>query len=172
MTGVYPPCPHPKSPMWNRTVAGCEPRWRETNLLMFDLVIYKWSSYISIWLSYDAKLYHLYLLNFLTDVSPNSVLRSNVAVANWPTLRLQCHRRKDFRKDLFKRASSESLLLVCLIYFLAWFYSWKIECDVRAACILLLKKYGRGRQWDIWNIFVNYLFRKILQRNFLYKDSQ
>ena len=67
-------------------------------------------------------------------------LSSNVAVANWPTLRLQCHRRKDFWKDLFKRASSESLLLVCLIYFLAWFYSWKIECDVSAACILLLKK--------------------------------
>ena len=90
-------------------------------------------------------------------------LSSNVAVANWPTLRLQCHRRKDFWKDLFKRASSESLLLVCLIYFLAWFYSWKIECDVRARCILLLKKV-RKRDCKI--------FKKYSWITFLAKFSQ
>ena len=99
-------------------------------------------------------------------------LSSNVAVANWPTLRLQCHRRKDFWKDLFKRASSESLLLVCLIYFLAWFYSWKIECDVRARWILLLRKVWKRETVRYLKIFMNYLSRKILPRNFLYKDNQ
>ena len=38
ITGVHPPYPHPNSPMWQRTVVGCEPRWRETNLLVFDLL--------------------------------------------------------------------------------------------------------------------------------------
>ena len=41
ITGVHPPYPHPNSPMWQRTVVGSEPRWRETNLLVFDLL--KWS---------------------------------------------------------------------------------------------------------------------------------
>ena len=75
ITGVHPPSPHPKSPMWQRTVVGCKPRWRVTSLLTFDLLIYKRSRYISNWLSYDANLYHLYLLNFLTDMLPNSVLK-------------------------------------------------------------------------------------------------
>ena len=75
ITGVHPPSPHPKSPMWQRTVVGCEPRWRVTSLLTFDLLIYKRSRYISNWLSYDANLYHLYLLNFLTDTSLSSVLK-------------------------------------------------------------------------------------------------
>ena len=95
-----------------------------------------------------------------------------MVLTSWPPLRLQCHRRDDFRKDLFKWASSESLLLVCFIHFLAWFYSWKIECDVRAGCILLLKKYRRGRQWDISNISINYFSRRIFRRNVLYKDSR
>ena len=75
ITGVHPPYPHPNSPMWQRSVVGCEPRWRETSLLTFDLLKYNWSNYISNWLSYDANLYHLYLLNFLTDKLPSSVFK-------------------------------------------------------------------------------------------------
>ena len=75
ITGVHPPYPHPNSPMWQRSVVGCEPRWRETSLLTFDLLKYNWSNYISNWLSYDANLYHLYLLNFLTDKLPSSVCK-------------------------------------------------------------------------------------------------
>ena len=141
MTGVHPPSPHPKSPMWQRTVVGCEPRWRETSLLTFGLLIYKRSRYISNWLSYDANLYHLYLLNFLTDTSPNFVLKIQRGFNQLATSASPVWQKIGFfRKDLFKWANSESLLLVCFVHFLAWFYSWKIECDVRARCILLLKK--------------------------------
>ena len=38
MTGVHPPSPHPKSPMWQRTVTGAWPRQSITSWLAFDLL--------------------------------------------------------------------------------------------------------------------------------------
>ena len=37
ITGVHPPSPHPKSPIWQRTVIGLESRSNVTSWLTFDL---------------------------------------------------------------------------------------------------------------------------------------
>ena len=37
ITGVHPPSPHPKSPIWQRTVIGLESRSNVTSWLAFDL---------------------------------------------------------------------------------------------------------------------------------------
>ena len=37
MTGVHPPSPHPKSPIWQRMGSRREPKHRDTNWLTFDL---------------------------------------------------------------------------------------------------------------------------------------
>ena len=37
ITGVHPPSPHPKSPIWQRTVIGLESRYNVTIWLAFDL---------------------------------------------------------------------------------------------------------------------------------------
>ena len=38
MTGVHAPSPHPKSPMWHRTVTGFELKWSKTSRLAFSLL--------------------------------------------------------------------------------------------------------------------------------------
>ena len=48
ITGVHPPSPHPKSPIWQRTVIGLESRSNVTSWLTFDLFDTKRNSFVTI----------------------------------------------------------------------------------------------------------------------------
>ena len=48
ITGVHPPSPHPKSPIWQRTMIGLESRPNITSWLAFDLFDTKRYSFVTI----------------------------------------------------------------------------------------------------------------------------
>ena len=141
MTGVHPPSPHPKSPMWQRTAVGFESMWSVTSWLTLDLLDVNnnkrhWIEETWNWVAKNVPGFQQHLLYRKNNQKHIIILNSYnfsgfnpayLSIYPWPMVIT----RTSLKCITFK--------IIGLLVYVVQFFAWRRSCKQKKKCYSIFR---------------------------------